>query len=184
MSQRTQAPYLLFFSIFLLILFTLSPAHAKQFTSEVGGFSVNFPETPQEKNADKHTFVGTIKETYFIAKTPTGGYLVGYTHLPGIMIFFGGHNNILNKAKQIFLDKEAAQEVSYSDTDVDGRHAKILKFKTSDGKVGKAYFVFDGKRVYLVMGKSSKGLGPVNRFLTSFRLFLKPQDVNKMDRGG
>lgn len=176
--QRTGAkPGFVIILISLVGIFLLSgSAFANPFTSPDGSFSVNFPSPPTEKNADKKTFVGTIRETYFSDTSPKGYFLVGYTHLPGIMIFFGGHHKILERAKNILLDKEGGQPVSFVDTNVDGRNAKKLVFKKSNGDLGKALFIFEKHRVYLALATSPQGATIIDPFLMSFRLALKQKD--------
>ena len=170
--MKTHLKRIVFLAIVLLLGMQAYPnqGHAKVFINDEGDFSANFPSTPIPGQADKKTIVGTIQEKWFTAKTPSGEFMVGYTHLPELIIFFGGHHKILEKAKEIFLKKENATEVSFTDTLVDGFQSKDLVFKTNAGETGKALFVFDKKRVYLVMAKSSKGQGPIRKFTKSFQL--------------
>lgn len=171
-------------SITLLLAIALtSPAQgeADAFEAPSGAFTVDFPTKPIAGKRNKRTFVGTIREVWFESQSEAGHFLVGYTHLPGILVFFGGHRHVLKRAKEIFLDKEGAQQVSYETIDIDGRSAKQLVFRKTSGEMGKAYFIFEERRVYLVVGTSPKGLEPVDAFLTSFRLSTKPADQPPTD---
>lgn len=146
------------------------PAPGVEFSDAVGCFSARFPSAPAEHQDDKHTFIGTIEERWFAANTGEGLYLVGFTHLPELMMFFGGHDLILHKAKDVFLKREQAKALSFKDQPFQGMSAKRLTFERSNGGRGKAYFLFVGRRLYIVLGQSRTDPSEVERFLNSFRL--------------
>lgn len=181
MSHKFLRPGPLWVLLFLVFFLIPQIGEAKRFTSSAGDFSVNFPSKPVEGSANKKTYVGTIREVWWEAKSARGNFLVGYTHLPSVLVFLGGHNTILHKAKEIFLDREGAQQVSFTDKVVDGRNAKVLVFKKTSGEAGKAYFIFEKHRVYLVVATSPQGAPVIDNFLTSFRLAVETRDQPAVD---
>ena len=145
----------------------------RQLVSKGGCFSVHFPSPPVFGSADKDTIVGTIEERWFLAE-PTGGqFLVGYTHLPEFLVFFGGEELILNKAREVFLRREKSKQLSYTDFEIAGFKGKEVNYVRKNGVKGKAHMVFVEKRIYLVSGFTDKGMPFTDAFLKSFTLDRK-----------
>src|SRR4030095_11903054 len=124
------------FSIVSLFLMISEDLHAgwKTFTSSAGQFSASFPTTPTETHTQEKTVIGAIGENIYTSKSDAGTFTVEYSLLPEVAVVFGGHKGIFDKAKEGFLKRTGATEVSF--TDVSGKEGKELVYQTPGGKTG------------------------------------------------
>lgn len=158
-------------SLLILLGLSLSPqaVQGEVFVSKSAGFSADFPTPPQARTVDEKTTVGTIVEHFYSSKGPKGKFTVEFSKLPGIAVFFGGHNTIYNKAREAFLKKTGAKQISFNKITIQGEKAAELSFTTATGVPGKAHFILIKKRFYVVTANSSEGNTPIDQFLNSFK---------------
>lgn len=138
-----------------------------EFSSEPGRFAVLMPGTPKEEtetNQDGST------EHSFSLTSDDSAFLIHYSDIPDIEKLSQEEvTTLLDNAPNDFAKGANAKLIKAKTVSLDGHPGKEFEFTVSEGINGKGRVYLVEKRLYIVVGMTTKP-NNVQRFLNSFRL--------------
>ncbi len=166
---------------FLLMLFASSFSFSeetwKPFVSKEGSFSILMPATPSFKKVSHKSFVGTVEENTFQAKSGSEIFIIEYSDIPRTALFLSGPDTIFDETKEGLLNDLHGVQLRFVSTTFQGNPGKLLTFKIlaqgkdSNEMMGKARLLLVNQRLYvlLVIAPRSSNSNHVDLFLNSFQ---------------
>lgn len=145
----------------------INQADWSEFSSDLGGFAVSMPGTPQEKT--KTDDDGSIERS-FLLSLGKSSYYVHYTDIPDIdKLNAEAVKDLLDKMPAVFVEGAEGKLVTERNVILNGYPGKEFEFTLNDGRAGKARVYMVKQRLFIIVGMSSE---PENsqKFLESFRL--------------
>jgi len=150
----------------------------RRFEFEQGNFSVELPTVPVQGTKEKWFPISSFVSHVYRSWAGKDAFGINHTDLPRIALAFASKKKIFNSTRDGFLEDSNATEVSYRETEMDGRSARELVYdipaqQDMPALRGKATMFLEGKRLYVFWAEvtRTRTQQDLNRFFDSIRVW-------------
>lgn len=167
--------YFLFSSLLTHAAFALDGWQT--FTPEDAAFRLEMPAEPSTERKERWFPVSDFVSVVYTARIGDDAFGLNHTDLPRVALWFASKGKIFQEAREGFIEDSNATEVSFDETEFDGRPARELVYDIPANDEapplrGRARMFFEKNRLYIIWAEVTETVTPkdLDRYFASLRV--------------
>jgi hypothetical protein len=149
----------------------------KPFHPSDDAFVVALPTPPTTQRKERWFPISDFVSTVYTSRVGHDAFGLNHTDLPRMALFFAPTEKIFDSARKGFLEDSNATEISFDETEFEGRSARELVYDIPPAEDrpalrGKARMFFEKNRLYIIWAEVTDAVTPgeLDRYFSSLRI--------------